>query len=682
MGIIQINDHECWLQARGVNSFDDELKATLSSIAAKESGIIGSNAVSELQFGLKSRFGIDSALTEDFAAAAGAPGIVMGVAATLEGKSIKIPQLKAEGFEIKTTGKSITIIGADECGLLYGVYRFLEELALGDKGPFDINDAPAGKIRMLNHWDNLRPLIPGMRTTEGTEYRGGPLFFYKETIDFDPAQIKEYARLLASVGINRTTISNVNVFNDEKLFITEKYLPKIAGITEILRPFGIRLVISVFFAMTKQFSDIGNSDPLDERVLDWWKKQTDIVYSFIPDLAGYIVKADSEGEPGPFEYGRTHADGANMLARALKPHGGDVFWRCFVYNCTQDWRDQSIDRPKSCYDIFKPLDGQFDDNVILQIKNGPLDFQPYEPVNPLFGAMSKTRCIMEAQVVKEYTGGHTYATFLPYFWATEVMSFDMGYGEKSTIADMISDGRLDGVTAVSNLYNVRNWTGHMLDQANIYGYGKLCWNPRLTPKKIADDWTKLTFGDESACETVSRILMDSYPAMAKNNNPFGVSFMCSTRTHYGPDIEGYEFSRWGTYHRSNREGIGVDRTANGTGYTSQYTPKVAKLLSDPATCPENFILFIHRLRYDYIMKNGKSLLQNIYDNHFDGYEESEAMAKAWDSLEGKISGDVYKSVADRFVLQLETSREWRDQINTYFRRFTGIDDEKGRKIYD
>jgi alpha-glucuronidase len=535
---------------------------------------------------------------------------------------------------------------------------------------------------MLNHWDNLKPLIPSMRTTPGAEYRGGPLFFNNQTIDFNPGQIKEYARILASVGLNRTTISNVNVFDDEKLFITEKYLPRIAEIADILRPFNIRLVLSVFFAMTKKFSDIGNSDPLDERVGAWWKNQTDIVYKHIPDLAGYIVKADSEGEPGPFEYGRTHADGANMLARALKPHGGYMFWRCFVYNSTQDWRDHSIDRPKSCYDIFKPLDGQFDDNVILQIKNGPLDFQPYEPVNPMFGAMKHTRCIMECQVVKEYTGGHTYTAFLPYFWATEVMRFDMGYGEKSTIADMIEDGRLEGVTAVSNLYNVRNWTGHMLDQANIYGYGRLCWNPRLEPQKIADDWTKLTFGDKDVCEIVSKILMDSYPAMGKNNNPFGVSFMCSTITHHGPDIEGYEYSRWGTYHRSNYEGIGVDRTAKGTGFTSQYTPKVEKLLSDPAACPENYLLFIHRLRYDHKMNNGKTLLQNIYNSHFEGHDETVAMAEAWKQLEGRINDEVYRHVAERFITQIQTSREWRDQINTYFRRFTGIDDEKGRKIYD
>ncbi|MDR2932575.1 MAG: alpha-glucuronidase [Oscillospiraceae bacterium] len=673
--ICHVNEYDCWLQNRGTNSFDAGLAGILSTIVANEKGEVAANAVKELQRGLSRMFGIDSKITEKSSAAC----VRMGTVSSLPG--IAFPPMKAEGFSIKSANGDFLIAGADASGLLYGVYRFLTELALGNTGPFDIVDAPACPTRMINHWDTLENFT---RVARGFKrgMKGDSIFFKDGKIHYDPQRIEDYARLLASVGINLVSPNNVNVRGDAKFFITEKHLPELAKIAAILRPFGIRMMLAVYYCSSMAFGGLDTADPLDARVGDWWKKQTDLVYRHIPDLAGYVVKADSEGEPGPFDYGRTHAEGANMLARALKPHGGDVMWRCFVYDCQQDWRDHSKDRPKACYDIFAPLDGQFDDNVVLQIKNGPLDFQVYEPVTPLFGALKKTRHVLEVQIAQEYTGHQTDVAFLPYFWSTEVMDFDMKTGPNSTIAGMIEDGVIEGFIGVGNICDDNNWTGLTLAQANFYGFGRLGWDPKTRPQAIADDWARLTYGDEKVSAIAAKIQMDSYPALGKVNNPFGVSFMCKPDFHYGPSIEGYEYAKWGTYHRANHEGIGIDRTASGTGYTTQYSPEVDKMFSDPATCPENILLFIHRLRYDHVMNNGKTLLQNIYNNHFEGYEETRGMVDAWKSLEGKINDDYFNTVLERFELHLDNAHEWCDQINTYFRRYTGINDEQGRKIYD
>jgi alpha-glucuronidase len=426
------------------------------------------------------------------------------------------------------------------------------------------------------------------------------------------------------------------------------------------------------------------ADPLDTAVETWWEKKASIIYKYIPDLAGFLVKADSEGEPGPFQYNRTHADGANMLAKAVEPFGGVVVWRCFVYNCTQDWRDHSTDRARAAYDHFMPQDGAFADNVILQVKFGPYDFQVREPVTALFGALKKTRHVMELQITQEYTGHQIDLCYLPYVWE-DIMRFDTAHGETSSIRELAAshnDSHFEGFAAVVNVGLDNNWTGHTLAQANLYGYGRLSWNPFLTAKEIAEEWSVLSFGKNDTAQKISWILMKSYPAYEKYNAPFGVCFMVTPGLHYGPNIEGYEFSWWGTYHRADMNSIGIDRTPSGTGYTDQYSQKNAALFADPSTCPENMLLFFHRLRYDFIMKNGETLLQNIYDTHFEGYDEVESMLEEWKGLKSSLEKEVYESVLSRFERQLLNAREWRDQINTYFWRKTGIGDKKGRKIYE
>ena len=432
--------------------------------------------------------------------------------------------------------------------------------------------------------------------------------------------------------------------------------------------------------------NLPTADPLDPSVIEWWKKQTDLVYKYIPDLTGFLIKADSEGQPGPFQYGRNHADGANVFAKALKPHGGMIIWRCFVYNAGQDWRDKDTDRPKAAYDNFVPLDGTFDDNVILQPKFGTMDFQVGEPVAPMFGAFKKTRHIMELQITQEYTGQQIDLCYLPFFWQG-IMNFDTAYGSKSSIKELVGQYRegssfIEGFAAVGNVGLDNNWTGHTLAQANLYGYGRMIWNPSLSAEEIAREWSVLSFGQNSTAEKIAGLLMKSYPVYEKYTAPFGVTFMVSPSHHYGPNIEGYEFSRWGTYHRADAHAIGIDRTSSGTGYTDQYSPSNAAMYANPASCPEESILYFHRLRYDFIMRNGETLLQNIYNTHFEGYEEVVSMIEEWKSLKDSLESEVFNSVLSRFERQIYNAREWRDQINTYFYRKTGIKDNKGRNIYD
>jgi len=667
-----LNEYDCWLQKRLIAL--PEL--ALDTVYAEKGGIVATQAVEEFRLGIKRLLGFSPAVyfTESMEHV-DRRGVFLGKSYQLSGT-----EPKADGFSIKVTDKQTAITGYDEHGLLYGVFRFLALLALGViKNGFEMNDAPASPLRMINHWDNMEGTIE-------RGYAGQSLFFYNGCFDYEKQRIKDYARLLASVGINRISINNVNVRNNAKLLITPEYLEDVAALAAIFRPFGIMLLLSINFGAPWSLGKLPSADPLDPAVAAWWKERADLIYKFIPDLAGFIVKADSEGEPGPFQYNRTHADGANVLARAVKPHGGEIIWRCFVYNCQQDWRDKSVDRARAAYDHFMPLDGAFDDNVILQIKFGPYDFQVREPVAPLFGALKKTRHVMEHQITQEYTGHQIDLCYLPWLWE-DVMRFDTAGEPQGCIKDLIGTysaglSCIEGFAAVVNTGRDRNWTGHTLAQANLYGYGRIIWNPSLSAREIACEWSVLSFGSGRVAETVTELLLKSYPAYEKYNAPFGVCFMVTPGLHYGPNIEGYEFSRWGTYHRADASAIGVDRTPAGTGYTTQYAAKNAAMFADPAACPENLILFFHRLAYDYKMKNGETLLQNIYDTHFEGYEEVAAMLEQWKGLKDSLEEEVYQSVLSRFERQLVNAREWRDQINTYFWRKTGIADKRGRKIYD
>jgi len=562
-----------------------------------------------------------------------------------------------EGYRIEVSEEAISIF-AKEAGLLYGAFALLRDIALGKK-PESCVQQPVYALRMLNHWDN-------MDGTVERGYAGRSLFFEGSRFDYDPERLRMYARILSSAGINTVALNNVNVHAPAQHLIDD-LLPEVVEVAGILRPYGIRLLITVDFA-SPTYNGLSTADPLDEAVIAWWKQRTAAIYQQIPDLAGFVVKADSEYRPGPITYGRNQAEGANLLARALKPFGGTLVWRCFVYNCRQDWRDQKTDRPCAAYNTFMPLDGQFDDNVLLQIKNGPVDFQVREPVSPLLFSLKHTSRALELQLAQEYTGQQIDLYYMQEVW--------------QEIFDLMPRNNISAICAVTNLGRDENWAGHDLAMANLYAYGRLCWNPDCLGEDMADQWAKLTYGkDCPAVDTITHMLHQSRSTYQKYNAPLGIGWMVEPHSHYGPNPEGYAYALWGTYLRADRNGVGIDRSSNGTGFAAQYPEELKKLYEDPTTCPEEMLLFFHRMPYDHVMKDGRTMIQRIYDDHFEGAEGAEQLLASWKTLEGQLPGDVFARVLDKMEKQVINARNWRDIVNTYFHRYSGAEDQKGRKIY-
>lgn len=585
---------------------------------------------------------------------------------------LKIDDLAHEAFSLTPLANGFEIAGGSKMGLLYGVYRFLNRLATGERmEKIYERSAPQVDYRIINHWDNMDGHIE-------RGYAGNSFFFHNNQFDYDAERMKDYARLMASIGINGICINNVNVNKVSAGLIAEPLLSDLAGLAELFRPFGIRLLVSVHFDSPMIVGGLTTSDPLDAGVKEFWKAQSAVVYDKIPDFLGYVVKADSEFRGGPEAFGRTQADGANTIAAAVAPFGGVVFWRCFVYNCQQDWRDTQTDRPMAAYKHFQPLDGTFDQNVILQIKNGPVDFQTREPVSPLFSSLKHTHEAIEFQIAQEYTGQQIDLFSLAVQWE-EILTTEVDRGKQ---LKSLFGREIVAVTAVTNTGNNRNWTGNTLAQCNLYAFGRMAWNPELTAKELIREWIQITFEtDEHARQTIEEMLLTSRGIYESYTAPLGIGFMVNPSNHYGPNVDGYEFSHWGTYHRASFEAIGVDRTSKGTGFTTQYPASLQNMYDDIATCPEELLLFFHRVRYDYTMKDGRTLLQYMYDSHFDGVQQAEALLQSWETLENRVPQEAFYSVKERLNLQLRNAREWRDQVNTYFYRKTGIDDEKGRKIY-
>ncbi|MBQ7846044.1 MAG: alpha-glucuronidase [Clostridia bacterium] len=560
-----------------------------------------------------------------------------------------------EGYSIQQYGDLFSIIGG-KVGVLYGAYNLLMNLATGHPLP-EGDQQPRYGMRMLNCWDNASGDIE-------RGYAGRSLFFENNKFDYDPQRMRQLGRMLASVGLNVMCINNVNVRYPADQLI-ESWLPELAKLAAIFRPFGVKLMVSIDYSAPMRHG-IPTADPLDKYVQGWWARQAEIVYQAIPDLAGFLVKADSEGRPGPFTYGRNHAEGANMLARALKPFGGKLVWRCFVYNCQQDWRDTTTDRPKAAYDHYAYLDGQFEDNVILQIKNGPFDFQVREPVSPLLYAMPKTNLAIEFQLAQEYTGQQVDIFAMPPMW-------------REVYDDMPAD-KVMSIAAVTNLGRDENYTGHPFAAVNLFGYGLFAWNPDIQPEKIIRLWTRLTYHmDQFSEDALVSLLMGSRRTYEKYTAPLGLCWMISPNHHYGPSPSGYEYQAWGTYHKADRDAVGIDRTARGTGYLLQYPEEFQKLYGTPETCPDLLKLFFHRLRYDYVMSDGRTMIQRIYDDHFEGLEETRAMAETLKAL--PLPSPDKEEVLERMERQLKNAREWCDIVNTFFRRYSGVEDAHGRTIY-
>ena len=594
-------------------------------------------------------------------------------------KIAKVASISAEGYNIKGSDNGIDLGASDANGVIYGVFAILRQIACGKRADEVAETAsPSNPLRMMNHWDNMDGSIE-------RGYSGNSFFFENEEIVIND-RTKDYARFMASIGINGVVINNVNVKGAASYLITDRYFDKVKELSDIFEGFGIKLYMSLNFASPIEIGGMDTCDPLDRSVISWWEKKIKEVYDNLPNLGGFLVKADSEGRPGPFTYGRTQADGANMLADVIAPYGGIIIWRCFVYNCTQDWRDTKTDRARAGYDYFKDLDGAYHGNVILQIKNGPMDFQIREPVSPLLGGLTKTNQMLEVQAAQEYTGHQIDLCYLiPLF--KEVLDFHTHCKEeKDTVADIVSGrtmgNNLGGMAAVINTGNDMNWTGDDLAAANTYGFGRLSFNTELTAEEIAREWIRQTLNLPKKEEDIlCSMLLRSREIYERYTSPLGIGWMVTPNGHYGPSVDGYEYSRWGTYHRADHLGIGVDRTDKGTGYAQQYYPENAKLYNDPNTCPEELLLFFHHIPYTWKLKTGKTLIQHIYDSHFQGEEEARGLAADWDSLKDAVPEEVYKRVKERFDLQLDNAREWRDQVNSYFYRKCGIPDEKGRTIY-
>ncbi len=524
---------------------------------------------------------------------------------------------------------------------------------------------------MLDHWDNVA-VHPVMGQVE-RGYAGGSLFWEDGRARGDLERVRAYGRLLAACGINAVAVNNVNVHAAEARLLTDR-LEEVADIAGALRPYGIRTHLSVTFAAPVVLGGLGTADPLDAEVRAWWADATARVCSRIPDFGGFVVKADSEGQPGPFAYGRSHADGANMLAAALAPHGGTVHWRAFVYDHHQDWRDRTTDRARAAYDHFVPLDGEFADNAVLQVKHGPMDFQVREPVSPLIGAMPGTRLAVELQVTQEYTGQQRHVCWLGPMWS-EVLRFGIAEGSS------VGASARGGLVAVSNVGDDPFWTGHPLAQANLYTFGRLAWEPGADPYEVLDDWIRLSYGPGPAAGLRS-ILDGSWRTYEKYTAPLGVGFMVQPGHHYGPGVDGYEYSPWGTYHFADRDGVGVDRSvASGTGFAGQYAKPWAEVYESPETCPDELLLFFHHVSYGHMLKSGKTVIQHIYDTHFEGVVEVEAAREVWASLAQLVDPARHARVTERFEEQLRSAREWRDQVNSYFFRKSGVPDARGRVIY-
>ncbi len=642
-------------------------KFRLSGVS--ETDRIVRNAVNELKTGLKAMLDIEPEITY---------GETVAPVPITDGRSI----LDSEEYRISLCDDALSLEAKSGAGILYAVFDVLRSVAcegdIRDRYSKGKTIRPSNPLRMLNHWDNM----------DGSIERGysGESFFYVDNEIVINERTRDYARLIAAVGINAVVINNVNVKQAASLMITDRYFSKLAELGEIFAGYGIRLFLSLNYASTIEIGGMDSADPLDENVIAWWKEKMAEVFKKIPTLGGFLVKADSEGRPGPFTYGRTQADGANMLADIVKEYGGIIIWRCFVYNCKQDWRDRKTDRARAGYDNFMPMDGDYHDNVILQIKNGPMDFQIREPVSPLLGGLRKTNQMLEVQIAQEYTGHQIDVCYLiPEF--KEILGFKTYCSEsRDTVADIISGesfgSRYSGIAAVTNTGNDFNWTGNYLAGANLFGFGRLAFDTELSSEQIAEEFIRMTISqDDEVVKAIISILLPSREIYEKYTSPLGIGWMVTPATHYGCSVDGYEYDRWGTYHRADHLGIGVDRTDKGTGYALLYNEPNASMYNSAEKCPDELVLFFHHLPYTHKLHSGKTVIQHIYDTHFEGYEEERKLAEKWDTLKGKVDDEIFENVRERFERQLLNAREWCDQVNSYFFRKSAIPDEKGRQIW-
>ena len=556
-----------------------------------------------------------------------------------------------EGFRVYRDKKGLVLSANNDLGLLYGSYALLRDNAAG-KAIALREETPAYNVRVLNHWDNLDGTIE-------RGYSGHSIWNWDELPDVVSPRYREYARANASVGINGVVLNNVNASSK---ILSAEYLAKVAKIADVFRPYGIKVYLSANFAAPMQLGGLKTADPLEPEVAAWWKAKADEIYKLIPDFGGFLVKANSEGQPGPCDFDRTHAEGANMMARALKPHGGIVMWRAFVYS------PADADRAKQAYIEFQPLDGKFDDNVIVQIKNGPIDFQPREPYSPLFGAMPQTDQMVEFQVTQEYLGHSNHIAYLAPMW-TEFF-------------DYVSPSSLKAIAGVANVGNDTNWTGHPMAQANWYAFGRLAWNPQLSSEEIIDEWMPMTLNypentPKEVTAGLKKMMLDSREAVVDYMMPLGLHHLFAFGHHYGPepwcDIKGGR-PDWMPpyYHRADSAGLGFNRSSSGSNAVAQYPAQLAKKLDDINTCPEEFILWFHHVPWDFKMKSGATLWQELCNRYQSGVESVETMQRQWTAAKPYIDPELWNDVNERLMTQARDANWWREGCLLYFQQFSGM----------
>ncbi|MDK2969135.1 MAG: alpha-glucuronidase [Bacteroidota bacterium] len=588
--------------------------------------------------------------------------------------------IKGDGFRI---GKN-RIQANTDIGILYGVYELMRRQQTGENIYEEVCN-PSYERRILNHWDNLDGTIE-------RGYAGSSIFWRKGkdslTVTYTDKQLwQEYARANASIGINGSVLNNVNA---SPAILTADYLKKTKEIADVLRPYGIRTYLSVNFASPQVIGGLKTSDPLNSEVAQWWKNKVKEIYSLIPDFGGFLVKANSEGQPGPQDFGRTHADGANMLADALSPFGGMVMWRAFVYNPSDE------DRAKQAYSEFMPMDGQFRDNVIIQVKNGPIDFQPREPFSPLFGAMKKTSVMPELQITQEYLGQSVHLVYLATMWEEFLKSDTYQEGKGSTVA-RCTDGSLfpqkhTAIAGVSNIGSDVNWCGHPFAQSNWYAFGRLAWNNSLSSEQIADEWIKLTFADYSGkidtqnsifsadwqvnfLQPVKQMMLNSREAAVNYMMPLGLHHLFAADHHYGP---GPWWAPTGVrkdwtppyYHKADSIGIGFDRTATGSNAVSQYQEPLQSMFSNSQTCPDIYLLWFHHLPWNFIMKDGQTLWAELCYRYDKGVRQVREFQKTWDHVQRYVDSERFSQVQTKLREQCMNAQVWKDACLLYFRQFS------------
>ena len=579
----------------------------------------------------------------------------------------KATHLGKEGFEIIQTGKNTTINGQTDVGLLYGTFAFIRQIqTLQDISNLHITESPKVQIRMLNHWDNANGTVE-------RGYAGSSIWKWFELPErIDPRYI-QYARANASIGINAASINNVNA---SSRFLTSEYLEKIRAVADVLRPYGMKVLISVNFRSPRTLGGLGTSDPLDQGVIDWWQAKTDEIHKYIPDFGGYLVKANSEGEPGPQDYGRTHADGANMLANTLKGGDGVVIWRAFVYNADIDG-----DRFQEAFNQFKPLDGTFHEKVIVQVKNGPIDFMPREPFHPMFGAFPKTPLAMEFQITQEYLGQSTHLTYLAPMFKEVLDSDTFVKGEGSTVAKVMDgslhDYKITVMAGVANTGSDVNWTGHPFGQANWYAFGRLAWNHELSSEEIAKEWTNMTLTkDKNAVNQTVDLMLNSLTTYIKYTYPLGLHHMMGEGHHFGaqPWLEKSGRPDWTSvyYHRADSEGLGFDRTGKLSNALSLYNPSVQNKWNNPKNMDLNYLMWFHHVPWNSKLSTGKTMWNELMIRYYEGPEEVKNMQGKWKALQPFIDTETFDNVKGRLAMQSRESINWRDACYLYFKDFSKL----------